>query len=173
MLLQAGNAGSNTASDRKTVLAAALAQLPGQPGYRVGRKVLVRYDSGGGTHGFVRYCHQRHLHYSVGFSLSEATAAAEPQRHSPFTHRLWLNSQLGGDFLVVQAFGAGQYDLRSQRQRLRRLRATTPSKQRVMLHIGQDKLRLGAATSTAPNIRSRKPISPPTFGSTPHGSSPL
>lgn len=76
MLLRAGNAGSNTAADHTTVLAAALDQLPWQPGYRVGRKVLVRTDSGGGTHEFVRYCHQRRLQYSVGFSLAETTAAA-------------------------------------------------------------------------------------------------
>jgi hypothetical protein len=76
MLLRPGNAGSNTASDHKTVLAAALDQLPVRPGYRVGRKVLVRTDSAGGTHEFLRYCHQRRLQYSVGFSLTETTAAA-------------------------------------------------------------------------------------------------
>jgi hypothetical protein len=76
MLLRPGNAGSNTAADHKTVLAAALNQLPEQPGYRVGRTVLVRTDSGGGTHEFVRYCHQRRLQYSVGFGLTEATATA-------------------------------------------------------------------------------------------------
>jgi hypothetical protein len=76
MQLRPGNAGSNTAADHKTVLAAALDQLPWQSGYRVGRKVLVRTDSGGGTHEFVRYCHQRRVQYSVGFGLSEATAAA-------------------------------------------------------------------------------------------------
>ena len=76
MLLRPGNAGSNTAADHKIVLAAALKQLPFQPGYRVGRKVLVRTDSGGGTHEFVSYCHQRRLQYSIGFGLTETTAAA-------------------------------------------------------------------------------------------------
>jgi hypothetical protein len=76
MLLRPGNAGSNTAADHKTVLAAALTQLPWQPGDRVGRKVLVRTDSGGSTHEFVSYCHQRRLQYSVGFGLTETTAAA-------------------------------------------------------------------------------------------------
>jgi len=33
----------------KTVLADALAQLPGVTGYRVGHSVLVRADAGGGT----------------------------------------------------------------------------------------------------------------------------
>ncbi|GAA3858118.1 hypothetical protein GCM10022380_89060 [Amycolatopsis tucumanensis] len=76
MMLRPGNAGSNTAADHQQVLAAALAQLPSQPGYRVGRKVLVRTDSGGGTHEFVRYCHNRRLQYSVGFTLTTITAAA-------------------------------------------------------------------------------------------------
>jgi Transposase DDE domain group 1 len=76
ILLRPGNAGSNTAADHKQVLADALAQLPFQPGYRVGRTVLVRTDSGGGTHEFVQYCHNRHLQYSVGVTLTEITAAA-------------------------------------------------------------------------------------------------
>jgi len=76
MLLRPGNAGSNTAADHKTVLAAALDQLPWRPGYGVGQKVLVRADSGGGTHEFVRYCHQRRLQYSLGFGLTETTATA-------------------------------------------------------------------------------------------------
>ena len=76
VMLRPGNAGSNTAADHQQVLAAALAQLPCQPGYRAGRKVLVRTDSGGGTHEFVRYCQQRRLQYSVGFGLTATTAAA-------------------------------------------------------------------------------------------------
>jgi hypothetical protein len=76
MLPRPGNAGSNTAADHKTVLAGALDQLPWRPGYRVGQNVLVRADSGGGTHEFVRYCHQRRLQYSLGFGLTETTAAA-------------------------------------------------------------------------------------------------
>lgn len=74
--LRAGNAGSNTAADHKELLAHALDQLPWQPGYRVGRKVLVRTDSGGGTHGFLKYCHKRRLQYSVGITLTEAMETA-------------------------------------------------------------------------------------------------
>ena len=55
ILLRPGNAGSNTAADHMAVLADALAQLPWQPGYRVGRKVLVRADGAGGTHEFLNY----------------------------------------------------------------------------------------------------------------------
>jgi hypothetical protein len=76
ILLRPGNAGSNTAADHKAVLADALAQLPWRPGYRVGRKVLVRADTAGGTHEFVEHLHARRLSYSVGFFLSDAAAAA-------------------------------------------------------------------------------------------------
>lgn len=75
-LLRPGNATVNNAADHKRVLAAALAQLSWQPGYRVGRKVLVRTDSGGGTHEFVDYCTARHLQYSLGFTLTEAIVEA-------------------------------------------------------------------------------------------------
>lgn len=76
MLLRPGNAGANTAFDHKKVLAAAIEQLPWQPGYRVGRKVLVRTDAGGGTHEFLTYCHARHLQYSLGFTLTEGLVEA-------------------------------------------------------------------------------------------------
>jgi Transposase DDE domain group 1 len=76
MLLRAGNAGSNTATDHIAVLADALSQLPLQCGYRVGKKVLVRAVTAGGTHEFVRHLHARRLSYSVGFFVSDAAAAA-------------------------------------------------------------------------------------------------
>ncbi|EME67287.1 putative transposase [Rhodococcus ruber BKS 20-38] len=41
MLLRPGNSGSNTAVDHITVVQDALAQLPFDPAYRVGKKVLV------------------------------------------------------------------------------------------------------------------------------------
>lgn len=74
--LRAGNAGANTASDHKRVLAATLAQLPWRPGHRVGQKILVRTDAGGGTHEFLAYCHSRRLQYSVGFTLTDTMAGA-------------------------------------------------------------------------------------------------
>jgi hypothetical protein len=76
LMLRPGNAGSNTAADHKQVLAAAIGQLPSQPGYRVGRKVLVRADSGGGTHEFVTYCTNRRVQYSLGFTLTDALVEA-------------------------------------------------------------------------------------------------
>ncbi len=76
ILLRPGNAGSNTAADHKQVLIDALAQLPGDPTYRVGRTVLVRADAGGGTHEFLTYLTRRRLAYSIGFSLNQTIAAA-------------------------------------------------------------------------------------------------
>jgi Transposase DDE domain group 1 len=76
ILLRPGNAGSNTAADHQAVLAQALDQLPSQPGYRVGRTVLVRTDSAGGTHDFLAYLDKRRLSYSVGFTLTDTMAAA-------------------------------------------------------------------------------------------------
>ncbi|WP_068982496.1 IS1380 family transposase, partial [Tsukamurella pseudospumae] len=80
VLLRPGNAGSNTAADHITVVQQALAQLPdavtGAGRYRVGRKVLIRADGGGGTHEFLDYLARRHLAYSIGFSLTDKLAAA-------------------------------------------------------------------------------------------------
>jgi hypothetical protein len=65
--LRAGNAGSNTVADHQAVIGAALAQLPG--GHPRGKKVLVRIDGAGGTHGLIEWLTRRRLSYSVGFSL--------------------------------------------------------------------------------------------------------
>lgn len=40
-------------------------------GGRIGRKVLIRADSGGGTHEFVDWLHARKLGYSLGFTLPD------------------------------------------------------------------------------------------------------
>jgi hypothetical protein len=66
-LLRAGNAGSNTVVDHKSVIRDALAQLPG--GHRRGKKVLIRIDGAGGTHELLAWLTRRRLSYSVGFSL--------------------------------------------------------------------------------------------------------
>ncbi|TWH09360.1 DDE family transposase, partial [Rhodococcus rhodochrous J45] len=76
MLLRPGNAGSNTAADHITVVQDALAQLPFDPGYRVGKKVLVRIDGAGGTHQLIEYLTKRRLSYSVGFGLTDTHAEA-------------------------------------------------------------------------------------------------
>ena len=51
ILLRAGNAGSNTAAEHIEVTRLALAQLP----RRARRQVLIRTDSGGGTHEFLAW----------------------------------------------------------------------------------------------------------------------
>ena len=62
IMLRPGNAGSNTAADHITVTRNALRQLPfTAKGGRVGRKVLIRTDSAGGTHEFVQWLHARKL----------------------------------------------------------------------------------------------------------------
>jgi hypothetical protein len=38
--------------------------------------VLIRADSGGGTHEFLDYCHRRRVQYSIGFGLSDEIVAA-------------------------------------------------------------------------------------------------
>ena len=49
IMLRPGNAGSNTAADHIEATRLAIAQLP----RRLRRRVLVRADSGGGTHEFL------------------------------------------------------------------------------------------------------------------------
>jgi hypothetical protein len=77
ILLRSGNAGSNTAADHIETTRLALAQLP----RRLRRKVLIRTDSGGGTHGFLDWltAKSRRLHYSVGMTITEDMQTAIPQ----------------------------------------------------------------------------------------------
>jgi hypothetical protein len=69
IVLRPGNAGSNTASDHVEATRLALAQLP----RHLRRRVLVRADSGGGTHDFLEWltARSRRLHYSVGMTITE------------------------------------------------------------------------------------------------------
>jgi hypothetical protein len=69
IVLRAGSAGSNTAADHIETARLALAQLP----HHLRRKVLIRADSGGGTHGFLDWLtgKSRRLHYSVGMTITE------------------------------------------------------------------------------------------------------
>ncbi len=74
ILLRPGNAGSNTASEHIEVTRLALAQLP----RRTRRRVLIRTDSGGGTHEFLAWLASpgRRLHYSIGMTITDDIAAA-------------------------------------------------------------------------------------------------
>ena len=69
IVLRPGNAGSNTASEHVEVTRLALAQLP----RRLHRRVLIRTDSGGGTHDFLAWLTRpgRRLHYSIGMTITE------------------------------------------------------------------------------------------------------
>ena len=69
ILLRPGNAGSNTAAGQIEVAKLALAQLP----RKLRRRVLVRTDSGGGTHDFLNWLASpgRRLHYSAGMTITE------------------------------------------------------------------------------------------------------
>jgi hypothetical protein len=74
IVLRPGNAGSNTAAEHIEVTKLALAQLP----RRVRRRVLIRTDSGGGTHEFLAWLASpgRRLHYSVGMTITDDVAEA-------------------------------------------------------------------------------------------------
>jgi len=73
-LLRPGNAGSNTAEDHKAVVDLALAQVPVE--YVESLEILVRADSAGATHGFVDYCREANMRFSVGYELTEQVRAA-------------------------------------------------------------------------------------------------
>jgi hypothetical protein len=79
VVLRKGNAGSNTVADHISVTKLALAQLP--KGHRRGKKILVRTDGAGGTHGFLNWLTRqgRSLSYSVGFTIGEDLRAAIPR----------------------------------------------------------------------------------------------
>jgi len=74
IMLRPGNAGSNTAADHVQAVRLALAQLP----RAMRRRVLIRADSGGGTHEFLAWLTRpgRRLHYSVGFPMTGDVQAA-------------------------------------------------------------------------------------------------
>jgi Transposase DDE domain group 1 len=66
-MLRPGNAGSNTAADHIEAVRLALAQLPAA----ARRRVLIRADSPGGTHGFLEWLARRRLQCSAGFTITD------------------------------------------------------------------------------------------------------
>ncbi|MCA2230498.1 IS1380 family transposase [Nonomuraea aurantiaca] len=72
LLLRNGNAGSNTAADHITAGRLALAQIP----THLHKQVLIRTDSGSGTHEFLTWITSRRLKYSIGFNLTDDICAA-------------------------------------------------------------------------------------------------
>jgi hypothetical protein len=73
-VLRPGNAGSNTAEDHKIVVDRALAQIPAE--YVESLEILVRADSAGATHGFLDYCRDANMRFSVGYELTEQVRTA-------------------------------------------------------------------------------------------------
>jgi hypothetical protein len=78
-LLRPGNAGSNTAADHITVLDQALAQIP--DAHRHGNDILIRCDSAGASHAFLRHIRGLREHgvrsfFSVGIAITEAIRTA-------------------------------------------------------------------------------------------------
>jgi hypothetical protein len=77
MLLRPGNAGSNTFTDHRDVLAAAIRQVPA----RFRRKVLVRVDGAGASHELIKHLlgmssPRRTVLFSCGWMITEADEAA-------------------------------------------------------------------------------------------------
>jgi hypothetical protein len=68
IVLRPGNAGPDAAAEHIEVTRLALAQLP----RRARRRVLIRTDSGGGTHEFLAWLASpgRRLHYSIGMTIT-------------------------------------------------------------------------------------------------------
>ena len=83
IMLRPGNAGSNTAAEHIEVARLALAQLP----RRLRRRVLIRTDSGGGTHEFLDWLASpgHRLHYSVGMTITDDMQQAISQ----LPDRIW------------------------------------------------------------------------------------
>ena len=75
-MLRPGNAGANTAADNIRVLAEALCQIPEAVREDPARRVLVRADSAGATHGFLDAVRQMGCGFSVGFDLTEPVRKA-------------------------------------------------------------------------------------------------
>src|SRR5262249_2144038 len=77
MLLRPGNAGSNTFTDHKEVLAAALRQVPA----RMRRRLLVRVDGAGASHDIIGHLlamssPQWKVLFTCGWTILEADEAA-------------------------------------------------------------------------------------------------
>jgi len=73
-MLRAGNAGSNTAADHRTVLDRALEQIPAKHIESI--EILVRADTAGATHGLADYCREANMRFSVGYELTETVRSA-------------------------------------------------------------------------------------------------
>jgi len=75
-VLRPGNAGANDAHDNVTVLAEALCQLPEHIREDPATEILVRADSAGASHDFLRAAREMGCRFSVGFELREPVREA-------------------------------------------------------------------------------------------------
>ena len=73
-ILRPGNAGANTATDHKTVLDLALAQIPVE--HIESLEILVRADRAGATHELADYCRDARMRFSFGYDLTDAVRQA-------------------------------------------------------------------------------------------------
>ena len=86
-LLRAGSAGSNTAADHITVLDHALAQIP--DAHRHGTDILIRSDSAGATHAFLRHIRGLRDH---GVRRPSPSASRSPNPSATRSPRAWTGS---------------------------------------------------------------------------------
>jgi hypothetical protein len=96
--LRPGNAGANTVTDHLGVLDDAVAQLPaevtaghrpGDPAQLVNRRVVVRADSAGCTHGFVWGCRDRNIGFAVVARSNRQVAAAISRTYTTTATSRW------------------------------------------------------------------------------------
>ena len=101
-LLRPGNAGSNTVADHIQVVKDSVKQLP--TGYRSGRKIMIRTDSAGGTHGFLDWLTAKHRNfsYSVGFPIHGAGVERDGAWVADITGMLDLSSWPAGMRVIVR-----------------------------------------------------------------------
>ena len=79
MLLRPGNAGSNTFTDHKEVLAAAIRQVPA----RFRAKILVRVDGAGASHELIKHLlslssARRTMLFTCGWMITAADVISSP-----------------------------------------------------------------------------------------------
>jgi hypothetical protein len=98
-VLRPGNAGANSIADHLAVLDAAVAQLPAEiaAGHRPGddaalvaRRVVVRTDSAGCTHGFVDGCRQRNIGFAVVARSNSQVSAAISRTYTETSPDRWV-----------------------------------------------------------------------------------
>lgn len=132
MLLQPGNAGSNTVTDHITVLTEALRQIPGSSA----AKILVRIDGAGATHDLLKHIEElnttrRTVRYAVGWKMTDADETAIAQLPaSAWTDAIGQDGTVQDDCHVTELTGLSRRDGWPKRQRLL-VRRTKPSRRHL------------------------------------------